>query len=76
MPEYRFYVVAQNGHIYQPPSSVDAASDAAALTLARGRLQSGDIEVWQGARLVAYLAAEQSSPASDPRPDSDQSTPA
>lgn len=74
MPEYRFYVVAQNGHIYQPPLTVEAANDAAALTLARGRLQAGDIEVWQGPRLVAYLAAEQPAATSGPRSEPDQST--
>jgi hypothetical protein len=69
MPEYRFFRVAQNGHIHEPPVGVDAANDAAALKLAREQLRSNDIEVWQGPRLVAYLASEQFSPVPEPCPD-------
>ncbi len=72
MPEYRFYRVAQSGHIHAPPVSVEAANDAAALKLAREQLSGGDIEVWRDTRLVAYLTPEPNSAVSVARPESDQ----
>jgi hypothetical protein len=79
MPEYRFFLVAQNGHIHEPPVGVEASGDAQALKLARDRLRAKDtavcdIEVWQGARLVAYLTPAQISAASGVPPEPDQST--
>ncbi|MDB5577919.1 MAG: hypothetical protein JWR80_3095 [Bradyrhizobium sp.] len=84
MPEYRFFLVAQNGHIHEPPVGVEASGDAEALRLAREKLRAKDgeargieacdIEVWQGTRLVAYLTPAQISPASGAPPEPDQST--
>jgi hypothetical protein len=73
MPEYRFFLVAQNGHIHEPPIGVEASGDAQALKLARGQLRENDIEVWLGTRLVAYLTPEQFSPVSRTGPEPDQS---
>ena len=80
MPEYRFFFVAQNGHIHEPPVGIDADGDAAALKLARERLRAKnmavcDIEVWQGTRLVAYLTPEQFSPLPESCPDANTPTP-
>jgi hypothetical protein len=73
MPEYRFFHVARNGHIYEPPIGVEAAGDAEALKLARAQVRSGDIEVWQGMRLVAYLTPEQFAPVARTGSEPDQS---
>ncbi|MDB6147596.1 MAG: hypothetical protein JWO45_1260 [Spartobacteria bacterium] len=78
MPEYRFFLVAQNGHIHEPPIGVEASGDAQALKLAREKLRAKgieacDIEVWQGTRLVAYLTPAQISPLSRTGPEPDQS---
>jgi hypothetical protein len=79
MPEYRFFLVAQNGHIHEPPIGVEASGDAQALKLARERMRAKDvevcdIEVWQGTRLVAYLTPAQISVASGTLPEPDRST--
>lgn len=65
MPHYRFFLVAQNGHIHEPAIVVDALSDVDALRLAREKMRTGDVEVWQGSRLVAYLTPAGASFVSD-----------
>lgn len=55
MPQYRFLLVAESGHIHAPPISIEATSDVDALRRARELIGLNDIEVWQGTRLVAYL---------------------
>ncbi len=59
MPEYRFYTIAKNGHITKPPQTYDFPSDGVALHEAQTLIDGHDIEIWQGARVVAYLAPDQ-----------------
>lgn len=55
MPAYRFYSVKRDGHIAEPPAVHEFGRDDEALKEAKQRLNGHDIEIWQGARLVAYL---------------------
>jgi hypothetical protein len=59
MSEYRFYPIRKDGHVAGPPINRDAPDDQAAVAQAR-QLQDGlDIEIWQGARVVAYVVRDQ-----------------
>jgi hypothetical protein len=55
MPEYRLYKIAMSGHIKEPPTSHELPDDRAAVAHAKQILDDYDIEIWQGARVVAYL---------------------
>jgi hypothetical protein len=55
MPEYRFYSIKKDGHVVEPPAVHEYPRDDDALKEAKQRLNGHDIEIWQGARLVAYL---------------------
>jgi hypothetical protein len=58
MAMYRFYTIRKDGHVAGPPIDYDAARDPEAIAHAK-QLQDGhDIEIWQEARLVAYLVTE------------------
>jgi hypothetical protein len=59
MPEYRLYSIDKRGHVAGPPKVVDCPDDASLLAEATGLLDGHDIEIWQGIRLVAYLAADE-----------------
>jgi hypothetical protein len=59
MPAYRFYAITKNGGIERPPQSHDLPNDAAANEKAKQLLDGHDIEIWQGARMVAYLEPDQ-----------------
>lgn len=58
MPEYQFYTIARDGHIKGPPIDVEAPDDVMAISKAREIQNGRDIEVWQGARVVAYLTPD------------------
>lgn len=67
MSEYRFYTIEKTGRIEHPASDHIAPDDAAAIQKARQLLDGRDIEIWQGARLVAYLVPEEkTAPAGKP----------
>lgn len=55
MPHYRLYRLERDGHIRTPPLVVECGDDGAAVAEARKLLNDGDVEVWEGARLVARL---------------------
>ena len=55
MADYRAYVLDVDGHITER-LDLDCADDAEAVRLARRRLKDPDIEVWQGARMVARFS--------------------
>jgi hypothetical protein len=59
MPEYRFYSIRRNGHVAGPPVSHEAPRDADAVKEAQRILDGHDIEIWQGARVVAYLVPDE-----------------
>ncbi len=55
MPEYRFHAIEKDGHIGRPPTDHDLPNDTAALKEAKQLLDGLAIEIWQGARVVAYI---------------------
>jgi hypothetical protein len=55
MSVYRFYSIEKNGHIAGPPVVYELPQDHDALREAKKLLDGRDIEIWQDARLVAYL---------------------
>jgi hypothetical protein len=56
VPAYRFYAInPKDGHISRPPTDFDLPNDEAANEKAKQRLDGHDIEIWQGARIVAYF---------------------
>lgn len=60
MPEYKFYSIKIDGHIAKPPIVTDCPDDLTAIKAARQVLDGNDIEIWEGARVVAYLVPEPS----------------
>ncbi len=60
MPEYRFYSIKKDGHVAGPATIRECSLDVDALKQARQLLNGNDIEIWQDARVVAYLVSEES----------------
>lgn len=58
MSDYKFYIIRGDGHVMGPPRLATCASDAAAVKTARAFAADGDIEIWQDARLVAYVTPD------------------
>jgi hypothetical protein len=54
MPDYRVYTLLKADKIAGRADVVTCATDAEAVAKARRFLQSNDIEVWQGARMVGH----------------------
>jgi hypothetical protein len=59
MPEYRFYTIEKSGHVRQLPLAHELPSDQAANEKAKKLIDGHDIEIWQGARMVAYLVSDE-----------------
>jgi hypothetical protein len=57
MPDYRIYVLTEEGRITTPPRLVTADTDQAAIRRARHLLDGSDVEVWEGPRLVRRIKA-------------------
>jgi hypothetical protein len=55
MPEYRFFTLKRGNQIVAPPDVVECASDREAIDEAKKFLDSLDVEVWEGKRIVARL---------------------
>jgi hypothetical protein len=55
MPEYRFYTLLRGDKIAGPATQVECSSDEEAISQAKKFINGLDIEVWQGARLIARL---------------------
>jgi hypothetical protein len=55
MPDYRFYTLKRTNEIAGPPGILQCADDREAIIAARKLLDSHDIEIWQGARVVIRL---------------------
>lgn len=64
MSVYRFYPIKKNGRVAGPPVVCDFSRDNEALEEAKKHLNGHDIEVWQDARIVAYLVRDENGPAS------------
>ena len=58
MREYKLYSIAEDGHVDGPPFVLEVESDKQALEIAKLKVNGHDIEVWQEARLVAYLTPD------------------
>lgn len=58
MPDYRFYSIKKDGHIAGPAIERNCPNDREALKEARELVNGHDIEVWQGSRVLAYLAPD------------------
>jgi hypothetical protein len=54
VPEYRAYLVGEDGHFFNFEEMV-CDDDAAALERARQLVDGHDVELWNGARLVVIL---------------------
>jgi hypothetical protein len=52
MPEYRAYIVGQDGHFYSS-KSLDCPDDVGASEAAKQLVDGHDVELWQRDRMVA-----------------------
>ena len=59
MLEYHFYLIRKDGRIDKPMVNHEADNDRDALGKARQLVDGHDVEVWQQARLVAYLTPDE-----------------
>jgi hypothetical protein len=55
MPEYRAYPIKDN-HVVGVPEIVVADDDQQAVEQAKQLMSGGDIELWEGARLVTRVS--------------------
>jgi hypothetical protein len=58
MPNYRVYTIIKSDKVAGRADVVTCATDAEALVKARQFLQSNDLEIWQGARMVSRLTTD------------------
>lgn len=73
MREYKFYRIKPDGHISGPATVHELPDDQSALKEAKIAAVKGDVEIWHGARIVAYVVAgdtQQTLP--HRKPDADQ----
>lgn len=59
MREYKFYRVKTDGHVGGPACVRKLPNDQAALKEARAAVADGNIEIWQGTRMVASIVADE-----------------
>jgi hypothetical protein len=57
MPAYRLYELRDANRIAGPPTVIECESDAEVIEKAKALLDGLDIEIWDGARVVARLPA-------------------
>lgn len=55
MPQYRIYTLLSGNKIVGATRIITCETDAQAIERARSFLENRDIEIWQGARVVARL---------------------
>jgi hypothetical protein len=55
VPDYRVYVLNDGGHIERPPHIVPCKDDQSAIAHAIKLVDSHEVEVWEGPRLVANI---------------------
>ena len=58
MPDYRIYLVTQDNHIASAPIRIACDSDLVAIQQSHKLLDSKDVQLWQGRRLVTRLKAK------------------
>jgi len=52
---YKAYVLSADGRVFAPPTEIVADSDAEAMSKASVLTDAGEVEVWEGTRLVIRL---------------------
>jgi hypothetical protein len=62
VPAYRFYTINKDGHVVGPPATHELPADRDAVQEANKIIDGNDIEIWQGARLIAYVTPEEKRP--------------
>jgi hypothetical protein len=58
MATYRTFLVDRRGHICHPAYIFDSADDEAAITHAKQYVHGGDVELWDHARIVAWVGQD------------------
>jgi hypothetical protein len=58
MSSYRIYEVDKNGHVVRPPQVIICADDQQAIREAKPIAGIHDVELWNGARIVARIAPD------------------
>ena len=58
MSEYHLYLIENDGHIREPAKVLDCEKDETAVDEAKKFLNDHDVEIWQGARMVAFVGSD------------------
>ena len=58
MPDYRIDLVKPDGHVDGPPKVIHCDDDETAKEAARQYVDGKDIEIWDGARVVAKISRQ------------------
>jgi hypothetical protein len=56
---YKFYRIGKDGHVTGPAAAHELSCDRSAIQEANLAAASNDIEIWEGARIVAYVVADE-----------------
>jgi len=59
MPAYRVYVLTKDNRVIGPPKIIECRGEQEALVKAQEFAEDHDVELWDGARLIARLPATQ-----------------
>jgi len=59
MPDYGIYEIDKSGRLVGPPRHITCGDDEDAVRKARPLMDGYDIEVWQGARVVAQIRSSE-----------------
>lgn len=57
MPEYRVYIIGENGH-FMRSEELECSDDTEAIETAKQLIDGHDIELWQRARKIAKFDRE------------------
>lgn len=58
MSEYHLYLIENDGHIREPVKVLDCQRDETAVDEAKKFLNDHDVEIWEGARMVAFVDSD------------------
>jgi hypothetical protein len=56
--QYRFYLVGDDGHVSRAAVVLELPNDHSATKEANLAAAKNDVEIWEGARMVAYVVAD------------------
>lgn len=57
--DYKMYLIRRDGHVKGPAVEYVLQEDSAAIKKANRLAVMHDVEIWEGARLVAYVVADE-----------------